>query len=621
MATQPFHLYLIKPTRYDDDGYPLQWWRSIIPSNSLACVAGIVQDAIQRKALGGDVAIRMTTLDEIHSKISPSAIIRSARAAGERAAIFLIGVQSNQFPRAMDLARPFRAAGIPVCIGGFHVSGCLAMLDKMPPEMVDAQQLGISFFAGEAEDGRIDEVIRDAYAGTLKPVYNHLKDTPNLAGSPTPLLFDDVISKNMSHYSSFDLGRGCPFECSFCTIINVQGRKSRFRTADDLEKIIRDNRAIGVTRFFVTDDNFARNKNWEAFLDRLIELKEKENLHVRLNIQVDTLAHRLKNFCEKCVAAGVHQVFIGLENINADSLEAVKKKQNRIEDYREMFLAWKKHHVVLTVGYIVGFPNDTRESILRDIEILKNELPVDTLYLNYLTPLPGCEDHKKMVDAGQWMDPDLTKYDLNHRVTHHPHMSDAEWEDAYKRAHASFYTWEHMERVLKRMIAMGSGKKLTTVNRLLAYREAVRLENCAKLESGYLRIRRRRQRRPGLPIENPLVFYPKMWSRLTWSIANQIGTYARLRYILRRILKDPKRRDYRDSAIAAAFGDSGAVSSIVTETRTTAYATRRRELKTPRTGAAVTANAALPAPDATQQIGTASMPKAADPVAVNSAAE
>ena len=78
------------------------------------------------------------------------------------------------------------------------------------------------------------------------------------------------------HYTSFDAGRGCPFQCSFCTIINVQGRKSRYRTADDVEAIVRANAAQGVTRFFVTDDNFARNRNWEPILDRLIELREKQ---------------------------------------------------------------------------------------------------------------------------------------------------------------------------------------------------------------------------------------------------------------------------------------------------------------------------------------------------------
>ena len=65
---------------------------------------------------------------------------------------------------------------------------------------------------------------------------------------------------------------------------------------------------------------------------------------------------------------GADQIFIGMENINADNLAAAKKKQNRVEDYRAMFLAWKKHPVVITCGYIIGFPNDTYQSIMKDIE-------------------------------------------------------------------------------------------------------------------------------------------------------------------------------------------------------------------------------------------------------------
>ena len=118
-------LYLIKPTRYDDDGYPLQWWRSLIPSNSLASVAGLVQDALERGALDG-VDVRVTGVDEVNTKVDIAAIIGAART--RKTLVFLVGVQSNQFPRAMDMARPLRATGIPVCIGGFHVSGCLSML-------------------------------------------------------------------------------------------------------------------------------------------------------------------------------------------------------------------------------------------------------------------------------------------------------------------------------------------------------------------------------------------------------------------------------------------------------------------------------------------------------------
>ena len=566
-----FQIYLIRPTRYDDDGYPLQWWRSLIPSNSLACVTSIVHDSIARGAVE-DADVH--TIDEIHSHVSTRRIIRDVRRNGGRCFIGLVGVQSNQFPRAMDLAREFVAAGLPVCIGGFHVSGCLSMLKELPPELVEAQAMGISFFAGEAEEGRMDQVLRDAAANALKPVYNYLKATPNLAGAPIPFLNRREVEKNITHYSSFDLGRGCPFECSFCTIINVQGRKSRFRTADDLETIVRENAAAGINRFFVTDDNFARNRNWEPFLDRLIALRE-EGFPVKLVFQVDTLAHKIDGFIAKCAAAGADQIFIGLENINADNLEAAKKRQNRVEEYRDMFLAWKQYPVFITCGYIIGFPNDTYESVLRDIEILKDELAVDTLYLNYLTPLPGSEDHKRLYEAGTWMDPDLNRYDLNHRVTHHPRMSDEEWERCYRDAHRSFYSWPHMERIFKRMAALGSNKKFVTLNRLLAYREAVRLEGVAKLESGIFRIRRRHDRRRDWRRESPLVFYPRYWGHLAYGLGGMAITYWRLRRILARILADPQRRDYTDRAIARS--EHEAEMQVITGTRSTAYADRRRD--------------------------------------------
>ena len=98
----------------------------------------------------------------------------------------------------------------------------------------EALDLGISLFAGEAE-GRFDDVLRDAAAGTLKPIYNYLDDLPGLDGAPCPLLPAERVGRTIGMISSFDAGRGCPFLCSFCTIINVQGRKSRYRTADDIE--------------------------------------------------------------------------------------------------------------------------------------------------------------------------------------------------------------------------------------------------------------------------------------------------------------------------------------------------------------------------------------------------
>ena len=416
MATKErFRFIMIKPTRYCDDGYPVQWFRSLIPSNSLAVVNSLAVDCGARGVLGPDVEIELEAYDETNCKVPVKRIISQAKKSGGCTLVALVGVQSNQFPRAVDLARPMLAAGLPVIVGGFHVSGCLSMLPELPIEIKQAQELGLSIFGGEAEEQRLDEVFQDAWNGKLKPVYNYLSNLPVIEEQPVPFLDRKNVNRTLGNVSSFDLGRGCPFQCSFCTIINVQGRKSRFRSPDDLERIIRENAAVGIDRFFITDDNFARNKDWEALLDRLIWLREDQGFRIDTILQVDTLCHKLPNFIEKAARAGTSKVFIGLENINPDNLLEAKKRQNKITEYRAMFQKWRDHGVFTYAGYIIGFGADTKESILRDIEIIKRELPVDMLEFFCLTPLPGSEDHRRMASKGTWMDPDLNKYNLHYR--------------------------------------------------------------------------------------------------------------------------------------------------------------------------------------------------------------
>ncbi len=575
MPNQIFHLILVKPTHYDDDGYPLQWRRSIIPSNALACVAGLGQDCAERHVLGGNVEIRVTAIDETNYRVRPDQLIATIRRDGGKGMLGLVGVQSNQFPRALDIARPFLKAGVPVCMGGFHVAGSLAMLDETPPEIDAAADLGISFFIGESEEGRLDEVLSDAYAGKLKPRYDYQDQMPGLQDAPVPFLTRAEVDRTYGSHGSFDLGRGCPFQCSFCTIINVQGRVSRFRSADDLERIVRANQKIGVNRFFVTDDNLARNRNWEACFDRLIELREKQGIRVFLQVQVDTLCHRIPGFIEKGVKAGIDNVFIGMENINPDNLAAVKKTQNRLLEYREMLLAWKKHPVIITAGYILGFPNDTRESILHDVDIIKRELPVDLIYFTNLTPLPGCEDHQRMHRAGEWMDPDLNKYDLNHRVTHHQRMSDEEWDGVYAEVWHRFYSFDHIETIFKRMAALRSNKRYSTLHRLLWYRDFHRLYGCHPLEGGLGRMKFRKDRRSGMKLESPLAFYPKFWVSEARNIFSLYRTYRHMRRMMLAILADPEARNYRDTAITAPGLDELSLG-MYAETRGTAEAIEKR---------------------------------------------
>lgn len=583
IQSKKFCLVLIKPSHYDDDGYVIQWFRSAIPSNSLACLYGLALECREQKVLGEEVELEIHAFDETNSHIRPDKIASLIKKADD-GMVMLVGVQSNQFPRSLDLSTILRKKGIRVAIGGFHVSGTMAMLKERDPLVQKALDLGVTVFAGEAE-GRLGQVLKDAAENNLQPIYNFMDNLPNIQGVAPPLLPAERIHLTAGATTSFDAGRGCPFTCSFCTIINVQGRKSRRRSPEDIEKIVRMNVAQGLHSFFITDDNFARNKDWEMILDKLIELREGEKMNISFIIQVDTLCHKLPNFIEKAKRAGVKRVFIGLENINPSSLLTASKRQNKITDYRQMLLAWKKVGIVTYCGYILGFPNDTPESIVHDIEIIKKELPIDLLEFFYLTPLPGSEDHKKLHEAGIEMDADLNKYDLNHAVTAHPVMSKEDWERAYRLAWETYYTDEHIETVLRRAIATGTspGKTMFFIT---WFKGCIGIEKIHPLEGGFLRLKFRRSRRLEMPLENPLLFYPKNFFSTLWKQFQWISLYLHLRLIYRKVRKDPKRFEYMDLALEPVKDDETETREMFQSETAQKFVTQIKKLEKARHGQA-----------------------------------
>ena len=278
MSKRKFTIVLIKPSHYDDDGYVIQWRRSTIPSNSLASVYGLLAQCAEEQALGPDVDDRDRSLRRVqHDRRRRR---RSPGASGRRAADSSPWSASRptSFPARSTSAASFAPVGVTVAVGGFHVSGCIAMLPDLPPELKEAQAPRHDPVRRRRRRAPRELHPRHRRRERAKPLYNFLDDMPDMAAAAIPVLPRPVVTKVAGHYASFDAGRGCPYQCSFCTIINVQGRKSRYRTADDVEAIVRANAAQGITRFFVTDDNFARNRNWEPILDRLIELREESGL-------------------------------------------------------------------------------------------------------------------------------------------------------------------------------------------------------------------------------------------------------------------------------------------------------------------------------------------------------
>ena len=563
-AGRRFQLVLIKPSHYDDDGYVIRWWRALIPSNSLAAVYAIAADCAKRQVLGPNVTIDIEAIDETNTRVDVASLVARLRRHRNFGLVALVGVQTNQYPRALDIARPFRTAGISVAIGGFHVSGCLSMLDGRAVGLDACRELGISIFAGEAEN-RLDMLLRDAADGRLAAQYDFIKDLPGLAGTPVPFLPKQYVARTLGLSASFDAGRGCPYQCSFCTIINVQGRKSRFRSADDIEHLIRLNWAQGIHKFFITDDNFARNREWESIFDRLILLRERDAIPLGLMIQVDTLCHKIPNFIEKAKRAGVTRVFIGLENINPDNLAGAKKRQNKITEYRRMLLAWKAQGIITLAGYILGFPSDTPETIRRDIAIIQEELPLDIVEFFCLTPLPGSEDHQILWKNGSVMDTDLNRYDVEHVCTGHARMSREQWEAIYRESWSLYYTPKHMETLLRRAVATGVSVN-SLIKVLVNFATAVWLENVHPLQGGILRLKHPSERRPGLPRERAFIFWPRfVWQTLSKHVVI-MGMIARLFLLKLVIMRDPAARTYTDIALTPVNDDDVTLNLLTSTT-------------------------------------------------------
>ena len=204
-------------------------------------------------------------------------------------------------------------------------------------------------------------------------------------------------------------------------------------------------------------------------------------------------------------------------------------------------------------GMITGFPTDTPESIARDIEIIKKELPLDILEFFFLTPLPGSEDHQVLYRKGVPMDPDMNKYDLEHVTTGHPSMSPEQWKKAYRDAYTRYYSDEHVETILKR--AAATGLRMNKVADVMtAFSSAARIEGVHPLQCGIVRRKVRTSRRHGMPIVNPLIFYPVRAVEFVSVVAQWLTVGWRYHSIKKRVLADPAhktmsttRRDRRRS--------------------------------------------------------------------------
>src|SRR6185436_8742007 len=187
---------LVEVTKYDSDGYLIQFYKGVLPCNTLAALWSLTQAAFASPVLDG-LQCRVMAFNErtVRGGIDARQLMKSLAAPDTKVVVALVGVQTNMFPRAMEVALDFKAHGAAVVMGGFHISGSITMLHDgngdskipcphtMPPECTELMQQGIILFHGEAE-GVWHEVLADIVRGETKPLYRGGR--PALVAAPLP---------------------------------------------------------------------------------------------------------------------------------------------------------------------------------------------------------------------------------------------------------------------------------------------------------------------------------------------------------------------------------------------------------------------------------------------------
>jgi len=489
-------VYFIKPSKYDEQGYVLYFWKGVLPNNTLTALAALNEEYNRLRA-SENVFVETVLWDEIvEGPISAEtiqAIKEKAHEDGVEVLIGLAGVQTNQYPRGRDLALQFKAAGFPVVMGGFHVSG-------YPDSCRFLNSCGVTTVVGEAEStwvGLLDDFLR----GEMKLHYSVTSGiraktgtgeifVPSIAEAQLPAI-DDTYLTRFAHESmtTLDTSRGCPFTCSYCSVKNVMGRTMRARDPRSAVEWVRDAADYhGIDTLFLVDDDFFRSPQWEPLLLGLADLR-KHGRRVNFMMQVDIDAggyadlrpgeqdsskhQRSRRFVELAKEAGCYAAFIGFESFNPQNLMAATKFQNTdrrgerhlelaeakrrvVEKYRRVVDNWHRAGIAVHCGYMIGFPFDTPDSG-RQAGLDLIEVGVDLASFFIVTPLPGTEDHIKAVEEGTITDWDFNWYDSDHVVLRHPTMTAAEILKAYRDAYTIFYSpW----RMVKNTVMFSGGRGL-----------------------------------------------------------------------------------------------------------------------------------------------------------------
>ncbi len=293
---QPVRVVILKPSKYTEDGYVERFRWGFMPNSTVPYMRSMTP------AEGNGTSIDVHSIDEYaHTDLRYLSLLRRVR--GGRTLVALVGVQSHQFHRALDLAAYARRNGCMAVIGGPHVMTCDTSL---------LHDRGVSFALAEAELVW-PNILRDATRGELQPIYGQEQRWQQELEAPVLV---PPGRKDLSRYIIPMLGlypaRGCPFLCNFCSVTKIAGRRIRSQSIATTLESLRAAKAAGVRAITFTSDNFNKYPEAEALLAAMVE----DLLGLEFFVQCDTQIARQERLVELLAKAGCFQMFVGVESFN-----------------------------------------------------------------------------------------------------------------------------------------------------------------------------------------------------------------------------------------------------------------------------------------------------------------
>jgi len=358
----------------------------------------------------------------------------------------LVGISTitSTAPRAYALAAQIKKHGVPVVLGGPHVTW-------LPDEAL----------------GYADYVMRGEAEGSILPLVTAidkgegLGDIPGLSfrvgnrnfhnpmGERCPdldsLPFPDfsLLRAPLGTIRPVMTSRGCPHDCSFCSVTGMFGRAYRFRSK---ENVLRELRTIDPKQvIFFYDDNFAANRKRTK---ELLELMIEEKLTPKWTAQVRCDVTKDRELMELFKKANCYYVYVGIESVNPKSLAAFNKKLT-VAEIEESVKVFHEFGIRVHGMFVLGSDEDTVETV-RDTATFAKKNGIDTVQFMILTPLPGSQQYKNMVEEKRLLTNDWGLYDAHHVVYQPKLMSPLELQVESMRAMGSFYSiGQILQRVSK----------------------------------------------------------------------------------------------------------------------------------------------------------------------------